>query len=244
MKELYEQIFRRRSFRDVKGFHMSVDEMNGIAKKIKELHPLDDSIKTMLKIMPAELTTAHRGEICVELYSEKKDGYLLNAGYMLQQLELYLCSKNIGSCWMGMARPDSDTCHGLDYVIMLACSKITTETFRGSSDDFDRKSINEICEGNVDTELAEAVRLAPSACNTQCWHIKGEGNKLSFYRNSRIKSIIPPEKLEFFNTIDMGIALCHAEIALEKKEIDFKRTLFSPIDNDGRVKVAEYLLRN
>lgn len=242
MKELYNEIFRRKSFRKETGLKLTQCEINEIEQRITELRKLDGDIKTKIKIVKSDMTTANRGEICIEFFSEKKDGYLLNAGYMLQQLELFLCSKNIGSCWMGMAKPDSDTCDGLDYVIMLACSKAENGSFRKSVNDFDRKNVDEICEGNVDGTLVEAVRLAPSACNIQCWRIYGENGRITFFRNSRIKSFIPPQKLAFFNTIDMGIALCHAEIALENENYDFKRTVFSQSDGDELIKIAEYVL--
>lgn len=243
MKELYNEIFRRKSFRNETGLKLSQSEMIEAEQKITELRKLDDNIKTKIKIIKSSLTTANRGEICIEFFSEKKDGYLLNAGYMLQQLELFLCSKNIGSCWMGMAKPDSDTCDGLDYVIMLACSKAEDGSFRKSVDDFNRKSTDEICEGSVDGKVVEAVRLAPSACNTQCWHIKGENGRIVFFRDTRIESCIPPQKLAFFNTIDMGIALCHAEAALENENCNFRRTVMSQPDGDGLIKIAEYDLQ-
>ena len=38
------------------------------------------------------------------LYSEKKDNYLQNIGYIGEQLDLYLVSKNIGTLWFGIGK--------------------------------------------------------------------------------------------------------------------------------------------
>lgn len=37
-------------------------------------------------------------------FSEPEEGYLVNAGFMLQQLDLYLSAKGIGSCYQGTAK--------------------------------------------------------------------------------------------------------------------------------------------
>lgn len=47
-----------------------------------------------MKIVPAEKTTCKRGQqYCILLYSEKKENYLQNIGYLGEQLDLYLVSK-------------------------------------------------------------------------------------------------------------------------------------------------------
>lgn len=76
----------------------------GTSQKIKNLIPLVNGIKIKYKIVPREKTTSKRGEHCLLIYSEEKEHYLLNIGYMFEQLDLYLASKNIGVCWYGMGK--------------------------------------------------------------------------------------------------------------------------------------------
>ena len=69
-------------------------------KHIKEIYetfiPLCPDIKTAIRIVPANKTTCKRGQqCCILLYSEKKDNYLQNIGYLGEQLDLYLVSQNI-----------------------------------------------------------------------------------------------------------------------------------------------------
>lgn len=37
--------------------------------------------------------------MCLLFYSESKEGYLQNIGYLGEQIDLYLTSKNIGALW-------------------------------------------------------------------------------------------------------------------------------------------------
>ena len=93
MDELYKMIFKRKSvWKYSDDLKISDTELEDINKKIKELVPLVDSIKVKCVIAPREETTSKRGEYCLLIYSEEKDNYLLNVGYMFEQLDLYLAS--------------------------------------------------------------------------------------------------------------------------------------------------------
>lgn len=58
-------------------------------------------------------------------------------------------------------------------------------------------------------EALEMVRLAPSAGNKQPWRVAADGNRLHFYKcvNKAYGAI---------QNVDMGIALCHLELALNE----------------------------
>ena len=91
-KELYSMIFKRKSFhifRDIG--NINPDELQSIEEKYNNLTPLINGIQTAIRIVPADQTTCRRGqEYCILLYSEKKDNYLQNIGYIGEQLDLYL----------------------------------------------------------------------------------------------------------------------------------------------------------
>lgn len=92
-------ICKRKSFRrfdDTLTF--SEGELQDINQAIEKLNPLVDDIEVKYKVVPREKTTSKRGEYCLLIYSEEKEYYLLNVGYMFEQLDLYLASKNIGVC--------------------------------------------------------------------------------------------------------------------------------------------------
>ena len=91
-KELYEMIFKRKSFhlfRNIGNEHITKDEIKEIEKEFSKLKPLVDDIKVKIKIVKKE--SVLRGqEYCILFYSEKKDNYLQNIGYIGEQLDLYL----------------------------------------------------------------------------------------------------------------------------------------------------------
>ena len=105
---LYPMIFKRKSFHIFKGttsIHSS--ELKAIEETYQTFQPLVSGIKTDIKIVPAEKTTCKRGEeFCILLYSEKKDHYLQNIGYIGEQLDLYLSSLGIGALWFGIGKPE------------------------------------------------------------------------------------------------------------------------------------------
>lgn len=226
MKELYDAIFKRKSIRKFdETLLLTEEELAAIKQEIDKLIPLVDDIRVSFEIVKRENTTAKRGEYCLLMYSEKKPHYLLNAGYMLEQMDLLLASCDIGVCWYALAKPQKGQVDDLDYVIMLAFGKCQPNNFRTGISEFKRKDREEIWKGEFNSDVIKAVRLAPSACNTQPWRVVSNNNWIKLYRNTKIKSFIPASKLPYYNSIDMGICLCFLEIAMIQKGYKFERML-------------------
>ena len=97
--DYYTQIFKRKSFHIFKSTDtLSGDEIQELKDFIKNVKPLDSEIKTEICIVPEKESTCKRGgEFCILFYSETKDEYLQNIGYIGEQIDLYLASKNIGA---------------------------------------------------------------------------------------------------------------------------------------------------
>ncbi len=70
--------------------------------------------------------------------------------------------------------------------------------------DFKRKRVEEIWEGEQIPGVTDIVRFAPSACNSQPWLVKNDG-ELSVYRYRKPgkRGIIPADKVSFYNCIDI-----------------------------------------
>ena len=128
---LYDMIFKRKSFhlfRNIGNEHITEKELKDIENEFNNIKPLVDDIKVKMKIVK-DSTTCKRGqEYCILLYSEKKDNYLQNIGYIGEQLDLYLVSKNIGTLWFGIGKVKEKQLDGLDFVIMIAIAKVDDET--------------------------------------------------------------------------------------------------------------------
>lgn len=244
MKELYSVIFKRKSMRKFPAaLSLTEVELAEIQNAVTGLTPLISDIKTDLKIVNRDQTTSKYGSHCLLLYSEQKPHYLMNAGYLLEQLDLLLQSRDIGVCWYGMAKVKQPPSDGLSFVIMLAFGKSQPGDFRKSPSEFSRKSADKIWNGSFDPDVMDAVRLAPSACNTQPWRIVSDAKQIKVFRNTKIKSIIPMKSLSYFNSIDMGICLCFLETALEYKGHAFTREL-PPEEPTGTelLKLATYTI--
>ncbi len=244
MEELYDMIFKRKSFRRFNDtLSLSEEELKDINQKIKNLTSIVNGIEITCKIVPREKTTSKRGEYCLLIYSEEKEHYLLNIGYMFEQLDLYLSSKNIGICWYGMGKVKEPQYNNLKYVIMMALGKAKEIEFRRDYRKSKRKETSDIWNGDLSVEIADFVKYAPSACNTQPWRVICENNTLKIYRTTQVKSIMPKEKVPFYNSIDMGIFLFILELALSHNNFSFQRIL-SPENNDSNlISIATYILK-
>lgn len=244
MHDLYNMIFKRKSFRHFNDFlPLSIEELQNIEQHLNEVMPLLDDVKIKYRIVKREQTTCKRGEYCILVYSEQKENYLLNVGYILEQLDLWMASQNIGVCWYGMGKPDNLKYDGLDYVIMLSFGKGRTEEFRKDYSKAKRKEIEVIWIGEYIPNVTNVVRFAPSACNSQPWRVIYKNSLIRIFRSAEVRSIIPKEKIPFYNSIDMGIFLCFMEIALKHNQYEFKRVVFEGQKSDEeQIEVAQYTI--
>ena len=246
---LYNMIFKRKSFhlfRNIGDEKITEDELNDIEKEFNNFEPLVEDIKVRMKIVK-DSTTCKRGqEYCILLYSEIKDNYLQNIGYIGEQLDLYLVSKNIGTLWFGIGKVEEKQLDGLDFVIMIAIAKVDSkEKFRKDMFKSKRKELSEIWNGDNYLDIANIVRFTPSACNSQPWIVDSNDNELKVYRYKKPgkRGIMPIDKVVYYNQIDIGIFLCFLELCLNQNNIKFDRILFVEEDiNNEKNLTATYKL--
>lgn len=247
--QYYDMIFKRKSFhlfRDIGEEKITDNELKEIEDYFYQIQPLCDDIKVKMKIKK-DTSSCDRGqEYCLYLYSEVKPNYLQNIGYIGQQLDHFMVSKNIGTLWYGIGKPKDNKLDGLDYVIMFAIAKVDSPTkFRKDMFKSKRKDICEIWQGEEILDIANIVRFAPSACNSQPWYVESKDKVLKVYRHRDLerRGIMPIDKVNYFNQIDIGIFLCFLELSLMKNNIKFKRELYIEKDSNAEYNVtAEYYL--
>ena len=247
----YQMIFKRKSFhmfRNTGSEKLTPEELKDIEAAYARFEPLYADIRTAIRIVPAAKDNFKRdAEYCILLYSEKKDNYLMNTGYTGEQLDLYLVSRNIGTLWFGIGRPDLASYDGMDFVIMIAIRKISDESkYRKDMFKSKRKPLEETWDGDP-LGVADIARFAPSACNSQPWFVRNDGEKLTVFRYKKPgkRGIMPAAAVAYYNRIDIGIYLCFLELCLTEKEIGFSRQLFPDDAGDDTEysKVAEYSVR-
>jgi hypothetical protein len=245
----YDLIFKRKSFHLFRGIgRITPEELAELNDFIRAVQPLDERIKTLIQIVPEGETTCKRGaEYCILFYSEHRENDLRNIGYMGEQIDLYLASRNIGALWFGIGKPTQTQVDGMEFVIMIAIAKMPEDKFRKDMFKAKRKPIEEIWTGPR-LGVAEIVRFSPSACNTQPWVVENSGEVLSVYRYKKPgkRGIMPADRVRFYNKIDMGIFLFMLETCLTHEGYEFERALYADRADDSVEKTltAKYRLKN
>ena len=248
MVDYYKEIFKRKSFHFFTGGEKTTEEdIAKINSFIKTVVPLYPDIKTEIVVVKENETTCHRGaDYCILFYSEPKDEYLRNIGYIGEQIDLFLTSINIGALWFGIGKPKEKRNNGLEYVIMIAIKRMPENSFRKDMFKSKRKPLAEIWSGEP-LETANIVRFTPSACNTQPWFVENNEKTLSIYRYKKPgkRGIMPIDKVMFYNRIDIGIFLLILEACLDHKGISFQRELFTDSSDAETIKTlsAEYQMK-
>ena len=249
-KEFYEIIFKRKSFHLFRGVGSDIiaqSELEDIYKAYADFDCLYPEIKTAIRIIPANKVNFKRdAEYCILIYSEEKENYLMNAGYIGEQLDLYLVQHDIGSLWYGIGKPDMPEYNAMKFVIMIAIHKVNDQSlYRKDMFKAKRKPLQEVWSGN-DPGIADVARFAPSACNTQPWYVESKDGQLTVYRYKKPgkRGIMSASAVSYYNRIDIGIYLSILEIGMNQKGIGFTRKLYIDNGSDAELtKVADYTIK-
>lgn len=241
----YEAIFARKSVRKYNGeLKLSEEELELIMDKLNGLTPLVDGIEVEFEIKPCKETNCKfNAQYCVVAYSQEKEHWKENVGYKLAQLDLFLPAINVGACWYGMGRVKEKYVNGKRYAIMYCFGKCGEQDFRSRKEEFTRKKTEEIWKGEFLGGVADAVRFAPSACNSQPWRVVYEdGGTVKVYREKNTDNILTRTLSRYFNGFDMGIFMYIFETVLKREGYEFSRKLY-PEKDGNPVLAAEYTLK-
>lgn len=209
--ELYETIFKRKSIRKYKSELLDQSTLKEVRLFTSTLTPMIPGIKTNIRILGGDEVKGmfkSKAPHYLAIYSEQKEGFAANAGFLFQQADLYFSARGIGSCWHMLSKPlqKNDPSSGLKFVIGLAFGQPAEDLQRKSVSEFKRKPLSEITDIKELDELLEPARLAPSGVNNQSWYFRGDSKSIdAFYAKSGITRLM--------NQINVGIALCHIWLA-------------------------------
>jgi nitroreductase len=217
--EFYSTIFKRKSIRNFNLNSLDENELSEISNYLKVLKPMFEDIKTEIKIVEPDNVKRRfmkKAPHYFAIFSEIKEGYLTNIGFMLQQMDLFLSRNGIASCWQGIPSPKKELLNSsnLKFIIFMAFGKPQDpETMhRANIGEFKRKQLKEITDIEGVDELLEPVRIAPSATNRQPWFFTGTESFINAYapKSGFIRSLVGN-----YQRIDVGIALYHLKISAE-----------------------------
>lgn len=204
--KLEEQIYLRKSCRKYLDEPVNLDLIDEFMSNVK---PLNEDIKYRYEFLKQNEVSSKmhfKAPYYLAIYSEIKENYMVNAGFIFQQLCLYLQSQGIGSCWLGLGSPKKKDS---EFVILISFGK--SDDMTRTLDEFKRNNLSKISD-EVDESLIPA-QLAPSAMNSQPWYFKHTVDGFDVYQVKQ--NIIKRQLLKRWNPIDMGIAISHMYIANE-----------------------------
>lgn len=210
MEQLKAMIPQRRSVRSYTAESVNEVTLAAIRAFMDGLTPLIPGAATRALIIRTEQASFFqkwRNPQYFAFYAAEGDDALINVGFMYQQLDLYLQSLGLGTCWVGLGHPDEKevpTPEGMRLAVMMAFGHPDEVPLRTPAD-FKRRSPEEIAD--QPDERLEAARLAPSATNSQPWLFSHEGAVLHVFREEL--GLIKKRTHGRMNPIDMGIMLAH-----------------------------------
>ena len=237
--ELKDMIGRRMSVRSYASEPVDEATLQEIKDFIVQMKPLEPDIRVGWEIVPASRVKCilpWKAPQLVAIYTEEKAGALENAGFLFQQLDLYLQSRGLGACWLGMGKPEQQLASkdGLPFCMLLAFGTPKGDAQRASVAEFKRKSLAEIAD-EPDKRL-EPARLAPSSVNSQPWYFTHEAGVIHAWRVA--PSGLMRKAMERMNRIDMGIALAHLSVCNE----GFRYFKAEPPERKGYIYTGSFTL--
>lgn len=221
---LYEAIFKRRSIRKYKKDRISEQLLQQITMFCRRAVPLEEEIRVKTEILDnTEGNLSIKGLWKVEapyylvLFSEEKRGYERNAGYLLEQIVLYMAARGIGSCYLGGSRAGVSEPEGMKQVIMIAFGYPDGLLYRDPTT-AKRLSFKDLCVFKEDVDdsvktILKAARLSPSAMNSQPWRFIVYQNKIYVFLCRDLFSL---PSLSVMREISLGIMISHLMLAAEE----------------------------
>lgn len=211
---LEDAIYKRQSIRlydDLPLDDKTLGEIRDFIDNAKELNP---NIKWSYDILPTKnISTMMRWKAphYLVMFSEEKENHYQNIGFIFQQADLFLHTKGIGTCWIGMASPRGykNQDKNQKFIIAISFGKSPQNIYR-ESDQFKRKGLDEITD-EVDDRLIPA-QFAPSSTNSQPWYFThNDDGSYDLYRENR--GMLRNKFMGKWNQIDTGIALAHLYVS-------------------------------
>ena len=147
----------------------------------------------------------------------------MNAGFLMEQLSLYLETRGRGSCFVGMAKHRDKELEAKGFVqkIILAFG-MPKDLNKFRDKEPKRMALDELCVYKEPPkawvkEMLEAARLAPSSTNCQPWRFVVYENRIHVFSKKPLgeRSMLNP-----FTELNFGIMLANVMVAAEEVWID------------------------
>lgn len=224
MMNLYEAIGCRHSIRKYAEREVTEKLREQILSYFEKTSRLNDRIRVEAVILD---NTKKKADVhglwkvdapyYLAVYSDSEEGCERNAGYLMEQMVLYMTAKGLGTCYLGGVQPKQKVLGGKKYLMMVAFGYPEGRLYR-ESPLAKRLPLNELCifkeeAGEQMKTILRAARLAPSAMNTQPWRFIVYSDRIYVFA---LKTRLPGKNIRTMREFSIGIMLSHIMLAAEE----------------------------
>ena len=225
---LYEAICVRKSVRSYTGEALSPQLLDKVKAHYRELTGLFGGIETEISVLDNRRGQQRmlslfsvKAPYYLVFYSEEAPRYLMNMGYLMEQMVLYMCSLGIGTCFIGSnkIKKELQEKDGRKMVGIVAFGKSKGSHVRKQAE-AKRLSIDQLCifkevPRQWMRQLLESARLAPSAMNDQPWRFVVYDNRIHIFSKKH-----KAEQLRKWDEVNFGIMFANLMTAAEEMWLD------------------------
>ncbi len=226
---LIEMISRRRSVRSYKTEPVTPEMLAALTAYISQVQPLLPAGRVESRIVSTEdanFMQKWRTPHALAIFAEEGEDAMVNVGFMYQQVDLWLQTQGLGSCWVGLGwlKESVAVPAGMRLAVLMPFGVPDDVPLREGPADFKRKALTEIAD-QADERL-EPARLAPSATNSQTWSFTHDGEDVHVWREKL--GPIKQRTIGKWSPLDVGIALAHLAVSAGER-FAFRREEMPPL---------------
>ena len=224
---LYEAIFVRKSVHKYIFEPLQESLLNEIRSHYAELPNLLGDFETDILICENIRKSFHirqlhrvKAPYYMLFYSRDTARCQMNMGYLMEQMNLYLCCKGLGACFVGStAVPGSLQQKGnMKLIGILAFGKSKESPVR-SRGDAKRLPLDELCvfkevPRSWMKQLLEAARYAPSSMNIQPWRFVVFDDRIHVFTKKH-----KADNLEKYRWEEVNFGIMFANIMITAEEL-------------------------
>ena len=224
----YEAIFARKSVRKYNMKSLAPEVLEEIGHYCQNVPSLFGDMDAEFRILSysdhvlaAVSPFAVKAPYYLVVYMKPQARACMTAGYILEQISLYLYTIGLGSCFIGgrVLKKKYQYAGEKEQIMILAFGEGKEEVTRKPAD-VRRRSLEELCvykevPRQWMKQLLEAARMAPSSMNSQPWRFVVYDNRIHIFSVKKIY-----EKHNRLDEINFGILFANMMTVAEELWLD------------------------
>lgn len=239
---LYEAISVRKSIREFEQREIEEKLIEKLKRFTKELQPIFLDIPNQILFHNAkEETPLQKGKFYVKapyyisILSENSKEGQINAGFLMEQIVLFLACQGVATCYQGKLRFLSNQKEETFNELLVIAVGYPIHYLYREENSAKRIPLAKQCHfkeevGKPMMTILKAANLAPSAWNQQPWRFVVYGNRIHVMTR---KETFLSRRMKIRYFIDIGIALAHMAIAADELWLDVDWKVLENIQNQN-----------